>query len=107
MGSICPTCGCSLVRLGISRADATRHGRDGEELLFCCQGCARLFDQDPGGYLREFADWIVCPTCLAERPKHLAVSISHAGREIHFCRCPYCVEEFRRRPDELLERLAA
>jgi len=61
----------------------------------------------PGRYLKEIADWIVCPTCLAEKPKQLTVSITHEDREIHFCRCPHCVETFRRRPDALLVRLAA
>ena len=104
---ICPACGCSLVRLGISRADAARLEHRGQELNFCCQGCVDVFAQDPDRYLGEIADWIVCPTCLAEKPKKLTVSISHEGREIHFCRCPHCVEEFQRRPEELLQRLAA
>lgn len=51
---ICPTCGCSLVRLKITRADAASYLHDGE---------------------------------------------------VHFCRCPCCVEEFKRRPDELLAQL--
>lgn len=106
MTPICPACGCSLVRLGISRAHAVRREHRGEELLFCCRGCAEVFGEDPDRYLGEIADWIVCPTCLAEKRKALTVSISHEGRDIHFCRCPRCLEEFRRRPAELLERLA-
>ncbi len=45
---ICPTCGCSLVRMGISTAVAARVEHRGEELLFCCQRCAEVFggDQD-------------------------------------------------------------
>jgi hypothetical protein len=40
MTPICPTCGCSLVRLRIARADATVRTHDGQELLSCCDGCA-------------------------------------------------------------------
>lgn len=104
---ICPTCGCSLVRLGINRGEAARTERGGREFLFCCQGCADLFGENPDQFLDEIRDWIVCPTCLAEKPKHLTVSISHEGQQVHFCRCPCCVDEFRRRPAELLECLSA
>ncbi|MBA3262402.1 MAG: hypothetical protein H0T69_08045 [Thermoleophilaceae bacterium] len=107
MTPICPACGCSLVRLGVIRADAVRLEHRGQELLFSCRRCAEVFGEDPDRYLGEIADWIVCPTCLAEKPKALSVSISHEGRDIHFCRCPGCLEEFQRRPAELLGRLAA
>lgn len=105
MSPICPTCGCSLVRLDIEREDAARYEHRGAE-LFCCQGCVELFREDPDTYLEEIRDWVVCPTCLAEKPKHLTVSISHEGHEVRFCRCPRCRDEFHRRPAELLARLA-
>lgn len=105
-GAICPTCGCSLVRLEIPRAEAVSTTRDGERHYFCCQGCADLFVENPDGYLAEIRDWIVCPTCLAEKPRSLSVSIEHEGQEVWFCRCPYCVDEFRERPAELMERMA-
>lgn len=107
MSPICPTCGCSLVRLGIKRENAASYEYEGQELLFCCQRCAELFREKPDMYLEEIRDWIVCPTCLAEKPKHLTVSIVHDRQQIHFCRWPCCVEEFEKRPDELLERLQA
>ncbi len=105
MSPICPTCGCSLVRLGIERKGATSHMHEGEELLFCCKGCLEIFENDPLRYLDEIRDWIVCPTCLAEKPKAMTVSILHEEQEVHFCRCPYCVDEFRKRPDQLLAQL--
>lgn len=107
MSPICPTCGCSLVRLGIDRAGAATYEYLGEQLLFCCSGCLAIFKEDPERFLDEIRDWIVCPTCLAEKPKELTVAINHQGRKVHFCRCPGCVEEFKRRPEELLARLAA
>jgi len=39
--------------------------------------------------------------------KHLTFSIAHDGQGIHFYRCPCCVEELKKRPDELLERFGA
>jgi len=48
---------------------------------------------------------LVCPACLAEKPKAMTVSISHEGNEVRFCRCPCCVDEFRKRPGELLAQL--
>lgn len=106
MTPVCPTCGCSLVRLGIELTDAPRHEHRGNELLFCCHGCVDLFRERPHAYMDESRDWIVCPTCLAERPKQLTISIAYEGEEVRFCRCPHCVDEFRRRPTELLARLA-
>lgn len=105
-GAICPTCGCSLVRLGVEVAGAPVAVHDGVEHRFCCRGCAEAFAADPAGYLAEIADWVVCPTCLGEKPRALTVAIEHEGSEVRFCRCPGCLEEFRRRPAELLARLA-
>ena len=104
-GALCPTCRCSLVRLGVPHAEAPSVLHAGEQSYFCCQGCADLFAHKPESYLAEIRDWIVCPACLAEKPKAMTVSISHEGNEVHFCRCPCCVDEFRKRPGELLAQL--
>ncbi len=102
---ICPTCGCSLVRLGISKEKSVAHRHHGEEYRFCCRGCADLFAADPEKCLRETNDLIVCPTCLAEKPLKWAVSLKIGQHEVHFCRCPYCVEVFARNPEFYLKRL--
>ncbi len=69
---ICPTCGCSLVRLGISIDKAAAHRHEGEEYHFCCQGCVDLFVTDPAKYLQETSGLIVCPTCIpADRIREL------------------------------------
>lgn len=106
-GDLCPTCGCSLVRLGIRRADATREIHEGHEFLFCCQGCAELFREEPQRYVSEVSDWIVCPACLAEKPKALTVTVTHDGQAVHFCRCPCCVDAFKEDPEKVLRRLTA
>ena len=103
--SICPTCGCSLVRLGIREDQAVHYSYDGGEYAFCCQGCVELFAVDPNKYLEEVMDLIVCPTCLAEKPLQQAVMIEIAGKQVHFCRCPHCAEVFQKNPDFYLKRL--
>ena len=102
---ICPTCNCSLVRLEIGKDKAATGRYGGEEYYFCCKGCADLFSKDPRKYLQEISDLIVCPTCLGEKPQHLAVKLEVAGQEIYFCRCPHCQETFRKSPDYYVKRL--
>ena len=103
---ICPTCGCSLVRLGITNDEATVYRHEGEEKYFCCQGCVDLFVTDPRKYVEETRNLIVCPTCLAEKPPQSSAMLTWEGREIRFCRCPYCREEFQTDPKQYLDRLA-
>ncbi len=102
---ICPTCGCSLVRLGIAKDQAPTNTSDGREYRFCCQGCVDLFIADPAKHLEETKDLIVCPTCLAEKPPESTFTLEHAGRQIHFCRCPHCHDVFQKAPDYYLKRL--
>lgn len=104
---LCPTCGCSLVRLGVSRAEAARAEHEGIEYLFCCEGCRELFGSDPARYLAEIRDLVVCPSCLAEKPIAVTVAIEHNGTNVHLCRCPGCSKAFRAHPERLLARLAA
>ena len=102
---ICSTCGCSLVRLGISREEAAIHVHDGNEYYFCCQGCVDVFLTDPQKYLDETTDLIVCPSCLAEKPPSSAVRLEIAGQVVSFCRCPYCPEVFQINPEFYRSRL--
>ncbi len=103
---ICPTCGCSLVRLGISKDQAVADSYEGQEHYFCCQGCLDLFVADPLKYLREIADLTVCPTCLGEKTPDTRVELEHGGQVFYFCRCPHCMEEFKKKPEYYIERLA-
>ena len=101
-----PTCGCSLVRLGFPTDRAIPHDYHGNTYHFCCQGCADLFMTDPQKYLQDSHDLVVCPTCLAEKPRSQAVAMTQAGQEVHFCRCPYCQEAFQKNPEFYTQRLA-
>lgn len=102
---ICPTCGCSLVRLGITKEKSVTDRHHGKEHRFCCQGCADLFSTDPEKYLRQTENLVVCPTCLAEKPIESAVTMNVGGHEVHFCGCPYCAELFHKSPDFYMQRL--
>ena len=103
---ICPTCGCSLVRLGITKEKAILNRYCEEDYYFCCQGCANLFVTDPDKYLEETSDLIVCPSCLAEKPPDQVATIEIEGQELHFCRCPYCAEVVKKNLDFYINRLA-
>ncbi len=102
---ICPTCGCSLVRLGVTDDQSVAYQHGGKEHHFCCQGCLDVFVTDPEKYLRQMSDLVVCPTCLAEKPRERAVKLEVAGQEGYFCGCPYCAELFRKNPDFYIMRL--
>ena len=102
---ICPTCGCSLVRLGIAPVQSLSFRHEGIDYLFCCSGCRDLFIHEPRRYLLETDSLEVCPVCLAEKPKSHCVQLEYAGRLFHFCRCPQCPEEFYRRPAYYIDRL--
>ena len=101
-----PTCGCSLVRLGISKDEAAAYTYEGEEWYFCCQGCLDQFITDPQKHLRETRGLIVCPTCLTEKPLNLTKKLEFDGEVFYFCRCPLCMEEFKKNPEYYIKRLA-
>jgi YHS domain-containing protein len=102
---ICPYCGCSLVRLGVSKDKAATHTYEGSEYHFCCQGCVDLFVTDPPKHRRRTKDLVVCPTCLAEKTPELTFSFEHAGQEISYCGCPSCRTGFEKDPDYYIKRL--
>ncbi len=54
---ICPTCGCSLVRLGIAPVPALTFRFRDFEYFFCCADCRDLFVDEPERYLRETDLW--------------------------------------------------
>ncbi len=40
-----------------------------------------------------------------EKLPHMAVKLTIAGQEVHFCRCPYCHETFQKAPEYYTNRL--
>ena len=102
---ICPYCGCSLVRLGISKEKAATHSYDNTEYHFCCQDCADEFAADPEQHLQRTKELVVCPTCLAEKTPELTFTFEYAGQEVPYCGCPYCREVFLKAPDYYIKRL--
>jgi YHS domain-containing protein len=103
--TICSACGCSLVRLGISKDAAVVVEHDGQNRYFCCEGCADIFVADPENALWETCHLIVCPTCLAEKTREVATAIEYEGGQLYFCRCPHCVDLFHEAPEFYISRL--
>jgi YHS domain-containing protein len=102
---VCPTCGCSLVGLRVSRDNATSATYAGVEYHFCCDGCAEIFGTDPDHHLAQIHDIVVCPVCLAEMPAAVTVALEYQGRTVNLCSCPGCQTAFQRDPDRLVTRL--
>jgi len=103
---ICPTCGCSLIRLGISKEKAVSYHYNEKKYWFCCDGCLELFKSQPEQLLNETSDLVVCPVCLAEKP--IKVTVEHIVKKtlFNFCRCPYCLDVFNQNQDYFIKRLA-
>ncbi len=101
---ICPTCGCSLLRLHIKKEHSVSHNYNDKEYRFCCQGCLDIFKTDPDKYLQEISNLVVCPVCLSEKPIDLTTKIDLEGTTYHFCRCPHCEEQFKKKPDYFIKR---
>lgn len=102
---ICPTCGCSLVRLGIKEKSATVIEHNGQSYFFCCSGCATIFKEHPEKYIKEIQDIVVCPVCLAEKNLEQTTMVSYNDMDIPFCRCPHCISTFQDKPEYYLDRL--
>ncbi|MCZ6547454.1 MAG: hypothetical protein ACE1ZE_05210 [Candidatus Binatia bacterium] len=103
---LCPPCGCSLVRLGITKEKAVFYSHKDREYQFCCNGCLELFKTDPGKYLEEISNLVVCPVCLKEKPREWTTKLDHEGMTFYFCRCPHCEDEFKKKPEHYIKRLA-
>jgi len=103
---ICPTCGCSLVRLGVTQKNAVTREYKNKVYSFCCDGCAVLFDDTPDALLDETRDLVVCPSCLAEKPVAQTVAFNYKNETLNFCKCPYCVSVFKENAEYYLKRLS-
>ena len=102
---ICPTCSCSLVRVGIKNSPDLSIKYEGEAYFFCCYDCMELFKGAEERFLAEIKDLIACPVCLAEKQIRQAVTITYNKEPISFCRCPHCINEFTKRPQYYVDRL--
>ena len=103
---ICPTCSCSLVRLGIRKENAVIQKYQEKEYSFCCRGCTDMFQENAEKFLEEISNIIVCPTCLAEKPIKQTVAINFQGETWYFCRCPHCITVFQENPEYYIKRLS-
>ena len=103
---ICPACGCSLIRLGISQKKAAPHRYQDKQYWFCCEGCLELFKTNPEQLLNETSNLTVCPVCLAEKPINSTVEHIFNGMLFNFCRCPHCLDLFNQDQEYFTKRLA-
>lgn len=103
---ICPTCGCSLVRLGLATHPMPTHCYQDREYRFCCTECRDQFIAEPERHLKETSGLRVCPVCLAEKHESATVRVVYGGETFSFCRCPKCLTEFHKRPSYFIDRLA-
>ncbi len=102
---LCPTCGCSLVRLGTDTNIAPSYQYNETTYYFCCTGCVKLFIEDPTKFINEIKNIIVCPVCLSEKPVQQSIKLDYKGNGVFFCRCTHCQEEFSKNPAYYLDRL--
>jgi len=103
---ICPACGCSLVRLGITQEKAISQLDQDKQYWFCCDGCLDLFKNDPQQCLNETSELVVCPVCLAQKTINTTVEHVFNGMLFNFCRCPHCLNVFNQDQDYFVKRLA-
>ncbi len=104
---ICPTCGCSLVRLGITKENAVIRKHRGMEYSFCCDGCATAFQENAEALLEETSGLVVCPSCLAEKSVNQTVVLNFRDEKLYFCRCPHCITVFQEDPEYYIKRLVS
>lgn len=91
---ICPGCGCSLIRLGISREKAVYFVYDSKDYYFCCRDCLSSFLDDPTTHIQRLEHTFVCPVCLGEKDVTEGVKLNADGAELFFCRCATCMRRF-------------
>ncbi|MEE9355767.1 MAG: hypothetical protein V3U75_09285 [Methylococcaceae bacterium] len=103
---ICPACGCSLIRLGITQEKAVSYFYHEKQYWLCCDGCMELFKSNPEELLDETSSLKVCPVCLAEKPVNSTVEHVFNGTLFNFCRCPHCLDVFNQDQDYFIKRLA-
>jgi YHS domain-containing protein len=92
--------------LGITKEKSVFYSHNDKEYQFCCNGCLELFKTDPEKYLQEISNLVVCPVCLKEKPKQWTTKLDREGMAFYFCRCPHCVDEFKKKPEHFIKRLA-
>lgn len=111
---ICSTCGCSLVRLGItklydweSQKNKALHVTIKVKIIRSAAKAALSFlTKNPESLLKETSPLEVCPSCLAEKPINQTICLDHKGETLYFCRCPHCVTVFHHQPEYYLQRLS-
>jgi len=74
--------------------------------LFCCDGCAVMFEENSEALLEETENLVVCPSCLAEKLIDQTVMINYQSEKLHFCKCPHCMTVFQEDSEYYIKRLS-
>jgi YHS domain-containing protein len=92
---------CPVMNAAVS--EKFRAEYNGQFVYFCCQGCVKMFEKDPAGYVaklsKEDQEAIkpneVCPVTddkITDRTRW----VEHEGRKVYFC-CDGCVDMFKQK----------
>jgi len=92
---------CPVMNSAASEKFRTEY--NGQYVYFCCQGCIKMFEKDPAGYIaklsKEDQDAVkaneVCPVTddkITDRTRW----VEHEGRKVYFC-CDGCVDTFKQK----------
>ena len=93
-------------RCPVMKSDASEKFRteyNGQYVYFCCQGCVKMFEKDPEGYIAKLSPEDqasikvndICPVTddkIVDRTRW----VEHEGRKVYFC-CDGCVDTFKQR----------
>jgi YHS domain-containing protein len=91
-------------RCPVMNADVSEQFRSeykGQYVYFCCQGCVKMFEKDPEGYVAKLSKEdqeaikpnTVCPVTDDKITDHTRF-VEHEGRKVYLC-CDGCVEMYK------------
>lgn len=103
---------CPIMGEPVNLAVSTK--TDDGPVFFCCKGCIKKFEAEPGKYAKEVADQrkilsgrekvqVTCP--VTNEPVDRDVHTMHNGQKVYFC-CTGCLSKFKRDPAKYAKGLA-
>lgn len=92
---------CPVMNAAVS--DKFRAEYKDQYIYFCCQGCVKMFEKDPDGYVaklsKEDQEAIkpneICPLTEDKITDHTRW-VEHEGRKVFLC-CDGCIEMFKQK----------
>lgn len=92
---------CPVMNAAVS--EKYRSEYKGQYVYFCCQGCIKMFEKDPEGYVAKLSKEdqeaiqpnTVCPITEDKITDHTRF-VEHEGRKVYLC-CDGCVTMFKKK----------